>query len=184
MAGLVARLGPTLEARFLQKKLAHLTVPASDFKASLRLLNASTPVRKGEKVQFEFTVSHDCHVYLVDIQPDGTVNLLFPNPFQKDNFVKAGTHRLPAPGARYHFKVGGPFGRELVKLIAARDAEAARRLGLPLPDTGFVSRPGDPAAPRSAARDLVFEVVEQVGEVASGPQHPLALAEVIYQTQP
>ncbi|RCK80308.1 MAG: Metacaspase [Candidatus Ozemobacter sibiricus] len=184
MAGLVARLGPTLEARFLQKKLAHLTVPASDFKASLRLLNASTPVRKGEKVQFEFTVSHDCHVYLVDIQPDGTVNLLFPNPFQKDNFVKAGTHRLPAPGARYHFKVGGPFGRELVKLIAASDAEAARRLGLPVPDTGFVSKAGDPGAPRSAARDLVFEVVEQVGEVASGPQHPLALAEVIYQTQP
>ncbi|MEW6347754.1 MAG: DUF4384 domain-containing protein [Thermodesulfobacteriota bacterium] len=73
----------------------------------------------GSPVTFYFYCEKDCYLHLVDFGTSGKVRLVFPNRFQKDNFVKGG-EVITIPTAKedeFRFRVKGPKGTERVKAV-------------------------------------------------------------------
>ena len=75
----------------------------------------------GEPVEITITIesalSEQSYLYLYDIDPAGTVTLLYPNRFQPDPRVSAGELYLPGQG--YRFVVGYPEGVEILVAVAS-----------------------------------------------------------------
>ncbi|BAS27203.1 PEGA domain protein [Limnochorda pilosa] len=72
----------------------------------------------GDTVEIRFRVSEPSYVYIYNQDARGTVRLIFPNRFDRDNHVGAGEHWLP--GAGYRFRVEGPGGTEYLQILATR----------------------------------------------------------------
>jgi hypothetical protein len=72
-----------------------------------------------EEVVFHVRSNRDCYVTLFDLQTSGGLYVLFPNAFQKENYVAANRiYSIPAPQASFSINVTGPTGIEGVKAIA------------------------------------------------------------------
>ena len=68
----------------------------------------------GENITIYFKSNKDCYLTLLDYSPGGGVRLLFPNRYQKNNFLEANkVHTIP-PG----FVVTLPAGKEMIRAIA------------------------------------------------------------------
>ncbi|MCA1960310.1 MAG: DUF4384 domain-containing protein [Desulfomonile sp.] len=77
---------------------------------------------KGEPVTFFFYSERDCYLNLLDFGTSGKTKVIFPNRFQKDNFVKGGKV-LEIPDVKddsFRFRTEGPEGTEVVKAIITR----------------------------------------------------------------
>jgi len=73
----------------------------------------------GEKITFYFQTNKDAYVAVMDIEPTGKTNLIFPNKYQQQNFVKANTlYKIPE---RYNFVVGSDRGKETVFILASTE---------------------------------------------------------------
>jgi len=84
----------------------------------------------GEPIYIYVHVTDDAYVYLFDVKPNGEISLFVPNPYERNNRLKAGeTRRFPPPGARYRFTVDGPPGEELVLAVATKRPLTAREIG-------------------------------------------------------
>ncbi|HQG30190.1 MAG TPA: DUF4384 domain-containing protein, partial [Candidatus Ozemobacteraceae bacterium] len=140
-----------------------------------------TTFRNREKLVYSFAVSHDCYIFIVGISPDGSVNMLFPNPYSGGNHVTAGTYDLPGPSDSFDFQAQPPFGRDVIKAIAVRTEADARRIGLPVKPGAFVS---ETARSRELIASLSGEIVG-IGRGNSG-DHPggIAVADLSYLTIP
>jgi hypothetical protein len=77
--------------------------------------------RGGEKMVFVTRVNQDCHLGLVCHQQDGSVVLLFPNPYHPDSMVKANEDtRIPSVvDPSFEIVVGPPYGTDRVEAIAS-----------------------------------------------------------------
>jgi len=74
----------------------------------------------GESITVVVSATKDAYFKLYHIDVKGQVQLIFPNRFQKDNFVKAGTLvQFPAANASFRFQLHEPFGTEFVKAVAS-----------------------------------------------------------------
>jgi TolB-like protein len=78
------------------------------------------PARRiGETLALHFRASKDCYVTLFDFTTSGSIHVLFPNAFMRDNRVRAGRiYSLPTPEAGFNIRVQGPPGVEKLKLFA------------------------------------------------------------------
>jgi hypothetical protein len=73
---------------------------------------------QGEAVRIFVQTNEDAYVTVFNVGPSGQAIQLFPNAFQASNFVRANVPvEIPAGNAR--ITVNGPFGAELVKIIAS-----------------------------------------------------------------
>lgn len=80
--------------------------------------------RLGETVRFSIKTNKDAYITLFDVGTTGTAHVIFPNEFQRTNFVHAGeTVRIPQVGASFQLKVAGKTGTELIKVIASSKRE-------------------------------------------------------------
>jgi hypothetical protein len=76
--------------------------------------------RIGDPVTFYFSSDRDCYMILFDQGTSGVLRVIFPNPYQRDNFIQAGkTYAVPGPGAGYEIRVDGPPGIERIKALAS-----------------------------------------------------------------
>jgi hypothetical protein len=74
----------------------------------------------GSEVTFFLRSNRDCYVMLLDLQTSGGLYVLFPNSYQKENFVRGGRiYTIPSPQAPFSISASGPTGIEGVKAIAA-----------------------------------------------------------------
>lgn len=73
----------------------------------------------GDSIRIYFRTNRDAYVYIYDIDPTGATRLLFPNWYDRDNFVR-GHITYSIPDYRYDLKVTGPTGRETLHIIAVR----------------------------------------------------------------
>ncbi len=73
----------------------------------------------GETIQVHFEVNEEAYVYIYDIDAGGTVRLIFPNYWSRNNYVSAGQHVLP-DSAAYRFKIAEPTGTEYLQAIATK----------------------------------------------------------------
>ena len=73
----------------------------------------------GDTITFYFRSDRDTYITLIDIGTSGEMRVLFPNPFQKNNFVMGGqTYAIPKRDAEFSIKVEYPPGLERIKAIA------------------------------------------------------------------
>ena len=71
----------------------------------------------GEPIEITIQIARESYLYLYDIDPAGTVTLLYPNRFQPDPRVSPGTVSLPGEG--YRLIVGEPEGIETLVAVAS-----------------------------------------------------------------
>ncbi len=74
---------------------------------------------QGESIHIYFKTSQNAYVTLYDFTPEGGVRIIFPNFFQRNNFVKGGiVYAIPNPSYNYDLTVSGQNGREMIEAIA------------------------------------------------------------------
>ncbi len=138
----------------------------------------------GDKIKIYTRANQNAYVYLFNINADGQIDLILPNAFNPNHYLRAGETRIfPEPGARYEFTISGPAGVDQVLAVASRQplslsqiadirsgqmrvqgaSNLARALAIvvtPLPDRDWVS-------------DVVRYNVQP--RFASNPQPPVAM---------
>lgn len=96
-------------------------VSSGDFKIKVWADKGEGSVyKKDESVQFHFRSNKDCYIYLYHMDAAGSVKLLFPNSFNKDNRVKANQiNSIPDDTMNFDLKITEPLGAEMVKAFAS-----------------------------------------------------------------
>lgn len=73
----------------------------------------------GEKLTVYFQSTKNCYLTLFDFTPEGEVYPIFPNHWERNNYIRAGEVRqIPASHLYPYLKIGGPPGEEIIKAIA------------------------------------------------------------------
>ncbi len=75
------------------------------------------PIEITITIEIEIAISEQSYLYLYDIDPAGTVTLLYPNRFSPNPQVSPGTVSLPGEG--YRLIVGEPEGIETLVAVAS-----------------------------------------------------------------
>ena len=113
----------------------------------------------GEAVRLYVRANKDAYLTVLNVGPSGNTTMLFPNAAQRDARVRARqVVEIPGPGSGASIRVGGPVGRELIKVIASTSPaplfDAAKLTGA----GPFSTVAGDG---RSVARDLQVTMAAQ-----------------------
>jgi hypothetical protein len=81
----------------------------------------SSTYADGELIVLHARVAAACHLYLVHADSDGSVQLLYPNPWHDASGVAAGTVDVPAEGDSFQFRAIRPYGAEVIVALATAD---------------------------------------------------------------
>ena len=104
---------------------ANASSSASSLSMTTKLDRADGNYRPGEDVELTVETSEDAYIWVFDTGTSGRVHQIFPNKYEKDNFVRAGqSFTLPTAGAEYHFVASEPTGTELLTVIASQENRA------------------------------------------------------------
>lgn len=90
-------------------------------------------------LQLEVTTDTDCYITIVDVDAEGNVNVLFPNPYQNpnfyaDGFVRAGRSILLPDSlnggnrAGFHWDYANPPGVDTIRVFASTDRQLTSRI--------------------------------------------------------
>jgi hypothetical protein len=133
--------------------------------------------RIGEMIELFFEAEQDCYVTIFDFTSSGSVHVLFPNAFMKDNHVKAQqVYAIPDAQAGFKIRVGDPPGIERLKLFAT-----TREISLFREDYSQESfRSVDPGA-YSVTRDLQPVIESLEGNAWAESQLELRIEQVLRQ---
>lgn len=107
--------------------------------ARLHVRQPGEPRSPQNSLQLELVTNMDAYVTIVDVGPDGAVNLLFPNDYQSADFQPQGRVRaneaitVPdslAAGNRagFYWDYGPPAGMDTVRIFASTDAGTANAI--------------------------------------------------------
>ena len=99
---------------------ANLSNGAPTFLAHVAVDHVDGVYREGETLSVQFAAERESRLYLLYHQADGRCVLLFPNPARSDNLVLGRQIvRVPNPDEPFRFRVGPPFGVEVLQVVAA-----------------------------------------------------------------
>lgn len=121
-----------------------LTNPKRSFDA---FLNPDRPeYHINDLLTLHLRVTENAHLIIFNWDDTGMLAILFPNAFQMNNFIKAGsTYRFPGADANFDIQLPGPVGTERFKVIALRNAADSSAIinFLPREDGVFQKVSGD-----------------------------------------
>ena len=84
--------------------------------------------RHGETLTLTVDVTEDAYIWVFDTGTSGKVHQIFPNRYESDNFVRAGSAiAIPSDGSDYQLLVSRPKGAELLTVIASKDSTPLTR---------------------------------------------------------
>ena len=83
----------------------------------IRITTDQETYAPGEQIEITIAIPEQSYLYLYDIDPAGTVTLLYPNRFSPNSQVFPGTVTLPGEG--YRLIVGEPEGIETLVAVAS-----------------------------------------------------------------
>ncbi len=100
---------------------------------------AREPRSLSNSLQLEVTTDTDCYITIVDVDAEGNVNVLFPNPYQNqrfygDGFVRAGRSILLPDSlndgnrAGFHWDYANPPGVDTIRVFASTDRQMTARI--------------------------------------------------------
>lgn len=76
-------------------------------------------LRPGDRIAFELGGVEGSKIYILNMDSEGTVQMIYPNKFAPGGEAQAeDTMMVPAADANYQFEVSGEGGTEVVKVIA------------------------------------------------------------------
>lgn len=103
----------------LQKIIVTPDLPPASFDISISIDKGNGGTyQPGETMNLTFRTNKDAYVVLYDIQPNGAVNIIFPNRYDQNNFVRANTtYYLPRQG--YNFTIDNIVGTEYIQAVAS-----------------------------------------------------------------
>lgn len=83
---------------------------------------ASRRYREGESIELTVASEADAYLYVLYRQADGQAFQIFPNVGTASNKLTARQAvKIPAPGDRFEWTVGAPFGKETIQVIASKE---------------------------------------------------------------
>lgn len=92
--------------------------PKGDIKVNINLNKQLLKV--GENLRLQVTASKDCYLRVYHYSAENKVTLIYPNPYQKDNYIKANTPTLlPPKGGSFQFTMQKPTGNEIIKAVVS-----------------------------------------------------------------
>ena len=98
------------------KRLGDMENPAQEFGLEVELSDGRTAFGIGENVAFNARSDRDGYLTLVDLGTDGTVTVLFPNPYDRDNSVSGGERiTFPTESMGSEIQAMPPAGRGTVR---------------------------------------------------------------------
>ncbi len=101
--------------------------PRQDFPLEVKILGRpahfAQPIElvEGQPVWFQLHPDRDCYVGVWHLDGSGTVTQLFPNRYDQDHFVAAGTTRTIPGEADYKLSVTASRGREYLHVLASTE---------------------------------------------------------------
>jgi hypothetical protein len=99
---------------------ADLNNAASTFLAHVAVDHGNGVYREGETLGIRFAAEREARLYLLYHQADGRCVLLFPNPARPEYRAPARqVVQVPGPGEPFRFRVGSPFGVEVLQVLAS-----------------------------------------------------------------
>lgn len=85
----------------------------------IRVWAGKPSYRVGETAVVSFQADRDAYVTLFNLGTSGKLTLLYPNPFARNNFVRAGeVVQFPRRSDAFEYVIDGPRGTERIKAIA------------------------------------------------------------------
>lgn len=89
---------------------------------SANLDRADSVYKHGEKLVLTVSTTEDAYLWVFDTGTSGKVHQIFPNRYEKNNFVRGGVPvSIPGADSKYDFAVSHPKGAELITVIASKD---------------------------------------------------------------
>jgi hypothetical protein len=101
-----------------------------DFPIQLVVNEGKRDFAEGETISYRVQSATACHIAILCHQVDGSTVMLFPNEYQRETWVAAGTGvTIPVAGKdNFQFKVQQPFGADVVQVIACTKRSALHQL--------------------------------------------------------
>lgn len=127
--------------------------------------------RIGSDVRVYFRVERDARVYIFNTDASGHCSQIFPNAFDRDNWVRGG-RTYSIPDSRYRLVATGPVGRESLTLVAYAEQTIYWREyhEFQSPSHPFPERPGGAGRMLEQLKSLGGE--EGAGRSSSQPSPP------------
>jgi hypothetical protein len=119
---IVKELAGQLEYAYIVKQLARIWTANPSFKAEISVVGDQRDFKLGDKIVYRVFVEEDSYVLLLNLDSQGNLQIIYPNQYHRDNFVRGGsTIEIPDQEMRrkyFEFQFWEPAGEETVKLIA------------------------------------------------------------------
>ena len=114
----------------VQDVASRLAKVPHDFPIQLVVNEGKRDFAEGETISYHVQSGTGCHVAIFCHQVDGSTVVLFPNEFQRNTWVAAGTGvDIPNVGKdTFQFKIQRPFGADVVQVIACTKANALHQM--------------------------------------------------------
>ncbi len=97
-------------------RLAEVDNPGQEFEVEIAITDGRQSFGLGELVSFTARSEREGYLTLVDLGTDGTVTVLFPNPFESDNRIQAGrAFTFPTEAMDFEIPAQPPIGRGMVR---------------------------------------------------------------------
>lgn len=136
--------------------------PATNgLKVSAWVNRSNNTYRAGDELQLYVRSNKDVYITVIDVGTSGKVHQVFPNAYERSHLIKAHIN-TPIPGKKtpYFFKVAGPVGNQLLKIIASESPD-------PIVPSQYTSKSGPfPQLTRGIAR-----VAKDLEITLREPQH-------------
>ena len=110
------------DALYLLEELAEVHgANSQDFVVKIWITRGNgATYRKGEKLVINFFANKDCYIRVFQIDVNKRTQLIFPNPFFSDNFIRGEKiYKIPDSHYPFEFVLSEPLGTEFVKVIAS-----------------------------------------------------------------
>jgi Domain of unknown function (DUF4384) len=138
--------------------------------------NPSLTYAIGQPMRVMVRPRQDAHITVVNVDAGGRVAVLYPNHFQRDTHVRAGSIvMIPHEGASWRFNVTGPAGVDLFKIFASR-----KPLSLPELDQLIRASEKSPLVTLGrSADDVARDLVAQLRPDAAGPDQQAIVRNIL-----
>ncbi len=113
-----AGLATLLKREYGQFQLTELENPGQPFNVDFAFSSGRTTFSLGETISFNVTSDREGYLTIVDLAPDGTVTVIFPNEYVSDNKIYPGrTLTVPTGEMNLQFTAVEPAGRGVVRAL-------------------------------------------------------------------
>jgi hypothetical protein len=129
-----------LDVRVVQVGQRGIAVVSDRMEAPVYQIRSAGEARSlSNSLQLEVTTDTDCYITIVDVDAEGNVNVLFPNPYQNQNFYGDGfvqaSRSILLPDslkggnrAGFHWDYSNPPGVDTIRVFASTDRHLTSRI--------------------------------------------------------